>query len=107
MVFVGYSIDNGQDGYSNYGTDDDLSGKVAIMYRFGPMDENGKGLWNGRLANMAASINNKVRGASERGAAGIIILNPPGSADPRASHLTTNISGAESVAIPKIGRAHV
>lgn len=100
MVFVGYSIDNGPDGYSNYGTDTDLSGKVAIMYRFGPMDENGKSLWSGSLANAAASIDNKIRGASERGAAGIIILNPPITTDPSASQLISDVSGAENASIP-------
>ena len=38
MVFVGYAIENGPDGYSSFGDEDDLSGKIAVMFRFEPME---------------------------------------------------------------------
>ena len=34
LVFVGYSIDDGPDGYQSFEPDTDLEGKVAIMLRF-------------------------------------------------------------------------
>jgi Peptidase family M28/PDZ domain/PA domain len=100
MVFVGYSIDNGEEGYSNYGTDDDLTGAAAIMFRFNPMDEDGKSLWSGSPWNPAAGFDNKIRAAAQRGAAAIIIINTPGAADPRAGQLMSNVAGTEDADIP-------
>jgi len=92
-VFVGYSIDNGPDEYSSYAEDDDLAGKIAVMFRFEPMDEDGKSLWSdgGRWSNKA-SFNNKLRGARFRNAEAIIIVNTPGADDPRVEQML-NING--------------
>jgi len=96
--FVGYSIPNGDNGWSSFGEDDSLEGKVAVMFRFEPMDEEGNSLWSESGWSNAASFNNKIDAAIERGAAAVVIINPPGSADNRAGSLnrfrTSNGSGA-------------
>lgn len=90
VVFVGYSIEDGESQYSSYNDDDDLTGKIALMLRFEPMDNSGDSRWArfGRWSN-AAGLNNKVEAAVKRGAAGVILVNPPGANDPRATRLET------------------
>lgn len=87
VVFVGYSIDDGPDGYSSYGPDEDLSGKIALMLRFEPMNEDGKSRWNGESWSPRAGFVNKFRGAKEANVAGVILINPPGADDPRTGRV--------------------
>jgi Zn-dependent M28 family amino/carboxypeptidase len=91
MVFVGYSIEEGSDDYTSYplvqGKEHDLTGKIAVVLRFEPMNEQGKSLWSSVRWSGAASLDGKLRSAADRGAAGIILINPPGADDPRAAKL--------------------
>ncbi|MCB9845194.1 MAG: M28 family peptidase [Phycisphaeraceae bacterium] len=88
MVFVGYSIENGPNGYSSYGDDVDLTGKVAVMLRFEPMDENGHSRWNdGGAWSAAAGLDPKIAAAARRGASAVILINTPGADDPRVGEI--------------------
>ncbi len=93
-VFVGYSIDNGPEDFSSYGEDDDLTGKVAVMIRFEPTDEEGKSLWSedGGWSGRA-SFANKIRAAADRGAAAALVVNPSWVADRRVEELSRFQSG--------------
>ncbi|MFT5422253.1 MAG: hypothetical protein ACI89L_000010 [Phycisphaerales bacterium] len=109
-VFCGFGIPNGEDDWNSYGEDDDLTGKVAVMFRFEPMDDDGKSLWADSGWSNAASFNNKINAAVERGAAAIVIINPPGTSDNRAASLnrfqTSGGSGAPVfMATPEYGEA--
>ncbi|MEO0629413.1 MAG: M28 family peptidase [Planctomycetota bacterium] len=87
-VFVGYSIDEGNDGFSSYPEGTDLTGKLAVILRFEPMDDEGMSLWTeGDGWSNAAGFNGKLRAAFERGAAGAIVINTPGAADDRINRL--------------------
>ena len=99
-VFVGYSIPNGPDDYSSYAEDDDLTGKIAVMFRFEPMDETGKSLWAERGWSNRASFSNKVRAAGKRGASGIVIINTPGADDRRSESLPSFSLGGSNVDVP-------
>ncbi|MEO0632005.1 MAG: M28 family peptidase, partial [Planctomycetota bacterium] len=87
-VFVGYSINEGNDGFSSYPEGTDLTGKLAVMLRFEPMDEEGMSLWteDGGWTN-SASFDGKLRAAFDRGASGVVIINTPGAADDRVNRL--------------------
>lgn len=90
LVFVGYSIEEGPDGYSSYAEGDDLTGKIAMMFRFEPMDEEGVSLWShGAPWSGKAGFEGKLRAAKKRGAEAIIVVNTPGADDPRAATLPT------------------
>ncbi len=93
IAFVGYSIEDGRDGYSNYPDETDLTGKIALMFRFEPMDDAGQSKWAPGRWSEFANIDDKIRSAARRGAAGIIMVNPPGADDPRAKQLL-NVDGA-------------
>lgn len=100
MVFVGYSIDNGPDGFDSFNGVEDLDGKIAVLFRFEPVDEDGEALWGDGSWSGRASFNNKLRALSERGAAGAIIINPPGTFDRRADRLSRFGSGGGGAGFP-------
>lgn len=95
LAFVGYSIEKGgPDGaYSTYPKDSGdkpLEGKIAVMFRFEPMGDDGKSLWRKTddvLWSPAAAVNEKIQAAVKRGAAGIILVSPPDCADERSKKL--------------------
>lgn len=87
VVFVGYSIPEGPGGYAGYPGATDLSGRIALMLRFEPMGANGRSRWASSGWSPAAALDVKIGAAIERGAAGVILVNPAGADDPRADRL--------------------
>ncbi|MEM1424214.1 MAG: M20/M25/M40 family metallo-hydrolase, partial [Planctomycetota bacterium] len=88
MIFVGYSVEDGPDGYTNF-EGADVEGKIAVFFRFEPMDDGGNSAFqDGRGWTGRAGFRRKLNAVFDRGAAGAIIINPPGSSDPRAETLS-------------------
>lgn len=84
IVFVGYGIVDEQHGYDSYAQADPevVRGRVAIAFRFEPQDPMGKSLWARREGGFgpwteAASLVNKARWAAQRGAAALLVVDPP------------------------------
>ncbi|MBL0926350.1 MAG: M28 family peptidase [Phycisphaerales bacterium] len=92
LAFVGYAITDGPDGYSSFGKDDDLTGKVAVVLRFEPMDAKGKSKWGTGLTGWSrrAGLSQKIQAAVERKASAVVLISPPGADDPRAEVLETH-----------------
>lgn len=90
MTFVGYGIASGPGGQNHYG-EIDLAGRIAVMLAWEPSDESGRSRWNdGRDGwSDAASLQTKLIEAARKGAAGIVLINPPGTRDPRTHELLT------------------
>lgn len=88
LVFIGYSIEEGPDGYTSFRDEEDLTGKVAMMLRFEPMDEEGQSRWAERGWSSAAGFARKFAAVARRNPAAVILVNPPGAADPRARTLS-------------------
>ncbi len=90
-VFVGYAIEDGPHAYSSFDEDTDLTGKIAIVLRFEPMDQRGRSKWSetGEGWSSAAGLVGKLQALVDRGAEGIVLVNPPGADDPRARELMT------------------
>ncbi len=87
LVFVGYGIDDGPDGYATFAEKDDLAGRVAVVYRFEPMDKDGKSKWAQRGWSGRSSFASKLTNVAKRKPEAIIVVNPPAVADPRAKTL--------------------
>ncbi len=103
-VFVGYAIVSGPDGYLNFTQRRDLEGKIAIAMRFEPMDEDGRSKWgdNGEWSFNAA-LQQKVMAAARRGASAVVLVNPPGAGDARAtSLLETDATRGEAYDVPVV-----
>ncbi|MGH7132252.1 MAG: M28 family peptidase [Phycisphaerales bacterium] len=112
LVFVGYGIQDGIDGYNTFpapaeapaAKPDDkpaegeaaapkglLEGKVAMVFRFEPMDDKGRSRWvddaaAGEWSNKA-SYTAKIAAISKHKPAAILIVNPPNCDDVRANKL--------------------
>jgi hypothetical protein len=87
IVFAGYGIVDGPDGYSSFPADADFTGRVALILRFEPMDQDGRSRWAAQGWSPAAQLDAKIAAVIERNAAGIILVNPPGADDVRATSL--------------------
>ncbi|MEO1129750.1 MAG: M28 family peptidase [Planctomycetota bacterium] len=96
-VFVGYSTVTEE--YDAYAPDPDLdlTGMVAIMLRFEPMNAEGRSKFTGGQWSGAASFNNKLRAVAQRNPAAVIIINPPSTADPRAGRVLPAGGGGRAV----------
>jgi hypothetical protein len=105
IAFVGYSIDQGPDGYTSYPEDTDLTGKVALVLRFEPMNEEGRSRWSpGGGWTPRASLDAKIASAARRGAAAVVLVNPPGADDARVHRLedAQGTAGGSSVSVPVV-----
>jgi Zn-dependent M28 family amino/carboxypeptidase len=101
LAFVGYSIGEGPEGYTSYPEGQGLAGRIAIVLRFEPMDEQGKSRWAEVRWSQHAGIDNKIRAAIKQGAAGVVIVNPPGASDPRAGEIDATLGlNAKALAVP-------
>jgi len=77
VTFVGYAIDEGPDGYTSFDDDVDLSGRIALMFRYEPMDADGASLWSDRRFSQHSAMATKLRSVIDRGAVGVLLVNPP------------------------------
>ncbi|CAN5828117.1 hypothetical protein BH11PLA1_BH11PLA1_01130 [soil metagenome] len=111
IVDCGYAIDKAKDGFTSYpeGTLD-LKGKIALIFRFEPMNERGRSVLAAADAEAgtwttAASLAQKVGGVIRRGASAVVLVNPPGADDPRVNQLDTAAAtqqGLPTVNVPVI-----
>lgn len=103
LVFVGYGIEDGPDGYTSFADGQSIEGKVAVVLRFEPFREEGESKgWSqwrdeGRTSwSAAASFASKMAVLRARGAAGVVVINTPGVADNRGDRLY----GLNSASVP-------
>lgn len=89
LVFVGYGINIGRDGYASYPANTDLTGKIAVVLRFEPMTDDGTSRWDDRGWSFNAALEPKIQQAVKRGAAAVVLVNPPGADDERTGRLET------------------
>ncbi len=90
VVFVGYSVEDGPGGYTSIPAGVSLEGKVAMVMRFEPKNEEGKSLWSESARwSIRANLAPKIQHAFARGAAAVILVNAPGADDARAERMMT------------------
>lgn len=104
LAFAGYSIEEGPDDYTSYPkdtADDVLKDKIVMIFRFEPVNEEGKSRWATQRWTTKAAIEPKIRAAIDRGAKGVIIVNPPEVKDDRIERLDGwNISSRRKYEVP-------
>ena len=106
-VFVGYGIDRSDRGYNSFVNlePDRLAGKVAVAFRFEPMDDERRSLWVGGRTQEAgpwsdaASFSRKAEEAARRGATALLVVNPS-SHDAGSMLRTPNQSTGSRAPIP-------
>lgn len=92
MVFVGYSIDDGPDDYQSFPDELDLEGRIAVMLRFEPMDEDGGSRWSDRRWSRKSTFASKFGAVADRNPAAVVLINTPGADDDRVQTLMKNSS---------------
>lgn len=105
VAFAGYAIPSGQDGYTSFPDENPesktkLDGQIAMVLRFEPMNAEGSSKWSETRWSPAADLRAKLDAVIDRGAAGIILVNPPGANDPRAGRLESLGFGLSARALP-------
>lgn len=83
MTFVGYAIEDGVDGYDSFGDDEDLSGRIAVMLRYEPLDASGMSRWADENFSGHSGIRQKMQALLDRDVAGVIMVTPPKAIDGR------------------------
>ena len=80
----------GPEGFTSFSEGHSLEGKIALVFRFEPMNEKGKSLWSeGEGWSGRAGFAGKIGAVAKRKPAAIIVVNTPGADDPRIDSLTT------------------
>jgi hypothetical protein len=106
VTFVGYAIENGFDDYTSFDEETDLTGRIALLLRYEPLNEEGLSRWVDERFSEHSSISRKMNALRERNAAGIILVNPPGCKDGRdgLEPLDRSSQFGRTVRIPAIRR---
>jgi hypothetical protein len=66
LAFVGYAIESGPDGYSSFGDDDSLEGRIAVVFRYEPLDDEGRSRFSSRRFSRQSSRRDVRQGRSRR-----------------------------------------
>ena len=103
VTFIGYGIED-RDGYSSFDEDTDLTGRIALVLRYEPLNEDGKSRWADVRFSRFSSIGPKLEAISRRNAAGVILVNPPGAVDGKAGLETLSSSNrfGERLKVPVV-----
>lgn len=81
ITFVGYGIESGPDDYTSFKDDTDLTGRIAVLLRYEPLDEDGRSRWSDDNSfSEQSGIDRKLQALVDRGAAGVILVNPRNAA---------------------------
>lgn len=80
LAFAGYGISEGPDGFDSFAHAGDLAGKVVMVFRYEPLDGEGRSRWSERRYSRHASLAAKFEAIESRGAVGVLLVNPPGVA---------------------------
>ncbi|MCE2885646.1 MAG: M28 family peptidase, partial [Planctomycetaceae bacterium] len=88
VTFVGYGIENGKDGYTNFAPDARFEGRIVLVMRGEPLDAEGKSRWGGDKFTSASSLAAKIDAIRRRGANGIVVIEPPGYGGKKANLAT-------------------
>ncbi len=107
LVFVGYGAVNAHGGYDSFKTleKDGLKGRIAVAYRFEPVDEEGKPvlMLNAKAGQWgeASSLINKAKWAAQHGAAALLVVDPP-SQDKGGAMPSVAATQGQAASIPVI-----
>ena len=100
LVFVGYGIDAPDLNYSDY-KDIDVEGKVVVMIRREPQQDDEASVFDGKRTSQHSFIRTKIDAAKKAKEAGIVMVNDPHSTHEKADELTRPTGfGSQGADIP-------
>lgn len=96
VVFAGYAIVSGPNNYLGFETNETVEDKIALVLNYEPMNPDGSSQWRDEGWSHNSRLTYKVTALDRRGAAAVIIVNPPNAIDDRVDVLES----VESTAPP-------
>jgi hypothetical protein len=101
LAFAGYGITAPEYHYDDY-THLDVTGKIVIVLRHEPQEDDDKGAFAGKQLTSHAEIANKAINAKNHGAAGLIIVRDVGNhpGEPDDLFRLGDVSGPQEMSIP-------
>ena len=101
VAFVGYAIHAPDHNYDDF-AGVDLSGKVALALRYEPTDKQNKSPFSPDGRSEHSALTTKAKAAAERGAAALLIVNPPSESQEDLLQPLRRARGNEKASIPVI-----
>ncbi len=98
LVFCGYGIDADDKGYSDF-ADIDVEGKVLIILRRTPQQDNADGPFSGQGFAQFAALNAKLMSARKHKAAAVLFVNDPHTGTSEAAKLADQLQAARQSVI--------
>ena len=89
VVFTGYAIDAGPDGFVGFEEHADFTGRIALCLAYEPMNDEGESLWDESGFSRRSALTGKANSLIRRGAAAVMVVAPPHADDRRAGMLET------------------
>lgn len=109
MVFVGYGLREPEHSYDSYAAcqDQSLAGRVAVILRYEPLDEQGVSLWSKRAGQWcdSARIASKVTWAARFGAQAVVLLDPTDRGGDLPTELSSDVTFRAGVPVLRVSRA--
>ncbi|MEE8153415.1 MAG: M28 family peptidase [Phycisphaerales bacterium] len=104
LTFVGYGIEEGEDGYRSFDEETNMTGRIALLLRYEPLNDEGTSQWAKRRFSRHARVTTKLESLVERGAAAIILVNPPAASEGSTTleSLTSSASFSDALDIPLV-----
>lgn len=90
LVFVGYGISAPELGYDDF-AGVDVARKILVIFRYEPQQDDPTSRFDGKRMTRHAYISTKLAQAKRRGAAAVLLVNPP---------FTTATQGGDSLSAP-------
>lgn len=84
VVFTGYAVVSGPNGYMGFESNEKLDGKIAMCLKYEPMDENGNSRWDEDGWSHHSRLTYKVSALERRGASAVLIVSPESANDDQA-----------------------
>lgn len=103
VVFVGYGIKEGPDGFTSFPADaaERVKGKVAMVLRFEPLNEEGRSAFTDGAWSNESALGAKLRAVAALEPSAIILTSPPGAHDERIHTLETTAGTARNLGRPQ------
>ncbi|MBO6513156.1 MAG: M20/M25/M40 family metallo-hydrolase [Phycisphaerales bacterium] len=84
VVFTGYAIVSGPNGYMGFESSTKLDGKIALCLKYEPMDASGSSLWDAEDWSHHSRLTYKISALERRGAGAVLIVSPESADDDTA-----------------------
>jgi len=79
LAFAGYAIEQGRGDYTSFGDGKDLQGRVAMIFRWEPLDGDGNERWEKASDRPRIRMADKLGAVIDRGASAVIVVDAPGA----------------------------